>query len=123
MLSGGRLLTGLSVHGPGYPEEVNDAVYDAGWRDEDYGYGRIERLRGFLAGEQVREVPPYNGIGGDFDSERVEPHSPGLADRLWYGGGSLRSAEWAGQAGLNWLVSNISTFENGITDFAAAQRA
>lgn len=123
VLSGGRLLPGLSVHGPVYPDEVNDAVYDTGWRDEDYGYARIERLRGFLAGKRVREVPPYNGIGGDFDSERVEPYSAGLSERLWYGGGSLRSAQWAGQAGFNWLVSNISSAENGITDFAEAQRA
>ena len=124
VLSGGRLLPGLSVHAPGYPDDaVNDLVHDAGWREEDYGYGRIERLRSLLAGERVRDVPEYNGIGGDFDSERVEPHSPGLSERLWYGGGSLRSAEWAGSAGVNWLVSNISSAENGVTDFSAAQRA
>lgn len=122
-LSGGRLLPGLSVHGPGYDDEVNDLVHDSGWREEDYGYGRIARLRSLLAGDPVREVPEYNGIGGDFDSERVEPHSPGLSERLWYGGGSLRSAEWAGGAGLNWLVSNISSAENGLTDFSEAQRA
>ncbi|MBK0419445.1 LLM class flavin-dependent oxidoreductase [Leucobacter sp. CSA1] len=122
-LSGGRVLPGLSVHPPGYPDEVNDLVHDTGWRDEDYGYGRIERLRSLLAGDRVREVPEYNGIGGDFDSERVEPHSPGLSERLWYGGGSLRSAEWAGRAGFNWLVSNISSAENGLTEFSEVQRA
>ena len=124
VLSGGRLLPGLSVHAPGYgDDDVNDRVYDSGWREEDYGYGRIERLRSLLAGEPIREVPEYNGIGGDFDSDRVEPNSPGLSDRLWYGGGSTRSAEWAGSAGLNWLVSNISSYENGITDFSIGQRA
>lgn len=124
VLAGGRVLPGLSVHGPGYgDDDVNDRVYDAGWRDEDYSYGRIERLRSYLAGDPVREVPAYGGFGGDFDSERVEPYSPGLAERLWYGGGSLRSAEWAGSANVNWLVSNISSTENGTTDFAQAQRA
>lgn len=122
VLSGGRLLPGLSVHAPGYTEEVNDLVYDTGWREEDYGYGRIERLRSLLAGDQVRSVPEYNGIGGDFDSERVEPHSAGLSERLWYGGGSLRSAEWAGTAGLNWLVSNITSYEEGEENFSIAQR-
>ena len=122
VLSGGRLLPGLSVHAPGYTEEVNDLVYDTGWREEDYGYGRIERLRSLLAGEQVRSVPEYNGIGGDFDSERVEPHSADLSERLWYGGGSLRSAEWAGTAGLNWLVSNITSYEEGEENFSIAQR-
>ena len=97
-------------------------VHDTGWREEDYGYGRIERLRELLSGAAIREVPEYNGIGGDFDSARVEPHSAGLSERLWYGGGSLRSAEWAGAAGLNWLVSNITSYEEGEADFATAQR-
>lgn len=123
VLSGGRVLPGLSVHPPRPGDDaVNDLVHDSGWREEDYGYGRIERLRSFLAGDAVREVEAYNGIGGDFDSPRVEPYSAGLSDRLWYGGGSLRSAEWAGQADLNWLVSNISSTENGVTDFSQAQR-
>ncbi len=122
VLSGGRLLPGLSVHAPGYDEALNDLVHDSGWREEDYGYGRVERLRSLLSGAPLREVPEYNGIGGDFDSDRVEPHSAGLSERLWYGGGSLRSAEWAGSAGLNWLVSNITSYENGEADFATAQR-
>lgn len=121
-LTGGRLEPGLSVHPPRYDDAVNSVVFDAGWRGEDYGYNRIERLRGLLRGAKVRDVQPYDGIGGDIDSERVEPFSPGLADRLWYGGGSLRSAEWAGRNGYGWLVSNISTSEEGITDFASAQR-
>ncbi len=123
VLSGGRLLPGLSVHGPGYDDVLNDLVFDSGWREEDYTYGRIERLRTLLAGTAIREIPEYQGVGGDFDSDRVEPHSPGLSDRLWYGGGSLRSAEWAGSAGMNWLVSNISSYENGEENFARGQRA
>ena len=123
VLSGGRVSPGVSVHPPAYDAAVNDIVHDTGWREEDYGYGRIERLRSLLAGDRVREVPPYAGIGGDLDSERVEPHSPGLSDRIWYGGGSLRSAEWTGSAGLNWLVSNISSTADGNTDFSEVQRA
>lgn len=121
LLSGGRVLPGLSVHPPGFAVAVNDLVHGEGWRGEDFGYGRIERLRDFLAGAPVREKPEYKGFGGDIDSERVEPHAPGLADRLWYGGGSLKSAAWAGEAGLNWLMSNITSAEDGIADFSANQ--
>ncbi len=122
VLSGGRLQPGLSVHPPRYPDEVNDLVHGEGWRQERYDYSRIERLRELLRGAPVREPEAYEGFGGDIDSDRVEPHSPGLADRLWYGGGSLRSAAWAGSAGLRWLVSNISSTEEGVRDFAQAQR-
>lgn len=40
-------------------------------------------------------------------SDRVEPHSPGLRVRTWYGGASLRSAQWAGENGLNLLTSSV----------------
>ncbi|WP_254550185.1 hypothetical protein [Catellatospora tritici] len=40
-------------------------------------------------------------------SDRVQPHSPGLADRMWYGGGSLRSCQWAGEHGMNLLTSSV----------------
>lgn len=122
VLTGGRINTGLSVHPPGYGDEISDRVFDQGWREQDYSYERIEELRRLLAGDAVREKPAYDGIGGDIDSERVEPHSPGITDRLWYGGGSARSAEWTGTAGLNWLVSNISTNSSGeLRDFGENQ--
>ncbi|MFZ4842292.1 LLM class flavin-dependent oxidoreductase [Mycetocola saprophilus] len=123
LLSGGRVLAGVSVGAPKFSDEVNDIVFDSGWRTEDYGYGRIQRLHDLIEGARVREIEEYNGIGGDLDTERVEPHSPGLSDRIWYGGGSLRSAEWAGQAGLGWLMSNISSTENGVRDFGLVQQA
>ncbi|WP_181274324.1 LLM class flavin-dependent oxidoreductase [Brevibacterium oceani] len=121
VLSKGRVLPGLSVHPPAFTEEVNDIVHGEGWRGEDYSYARIERLHDLLAGASVREKPEYKGFGGDIDSERVEPHAPGLSDRLWYGGGSLRSAAWAGEAGLNWLMSNITSAEDDIEDFSLNQ--
>jgi alkanesulfonate monooxygenase SsuD/methylene tetrahydromethanopterin reductase-like flavin-dependent oxidoreductase (luciferase family) len=40
-------------------------------------------------------------------SDFVQPHSPGLADRVWYGGGSRRSVRWAGEQGLAMLTSNV----------------
>lgn len=121
LLSGGRLRPGLSVHPPRYAEETNNLVFGEGWRQEDYSYGRIELLLELLRGQPVRELGEYQGFGGDFDAATVQPQSPGLADRLSYGAGSLRSAAWAGQAGLGLLVSNISSAENGITDFNTAQ--
>lgn len=123
VLTGGRVLPGVSAQRPSFDDDVNALVHGDGWAHEDYSYARVERLKKFLSGDPVREVPAYEGVGGDFDSDRVEPHSPGLSERIWYGGGSLRSAAWAGSAGLNYLVSNISSYENEVFDFATAQRA
>jgi alkanesulfonate monooxygenase SsuD/methylene tetrahydromethanopterin reductase-like flavin-dependent oxidoreductase (luciferase family) len=55
-------------------------------------------------------------------SDRVQPHSPGLASRLWYGGGSLGSARWAGEHGMNLLTSSVVKAEES-EDFAEIQRS
>lgn len=123
LLSGGRLRPGFSTHAPRFDDALSERVFGAGWEREDFGYGRLERLLGLLRGEPLREVGEYQGFGGDVDATGVQPVSPGLAERAAYGAGSLRSAEWAGRAGLSLLVSNISSTENGVRDFDAAQAA
>ena len=37
---------------------------------------------------------------------------PACSDRLWYGGGSMRSAQWAGEHGMNFLTSNVVKAED-----------
>ncbi|WP_129359460.1 MULTISPECIES: LLM class flavin-dependent oxidoreductase [Micrococcaceae] len=123
LLTGGRLRPGLSVHPPRFDDAVNRTVFGPGWEADDYGYERIMRLIGLLQGKKIRDVGPYEGFGGNFDSETVQPLSPGLVERLSYGSGSLKSARWAGETGLGLLVSNIGSTENGIRDFDAAQAA
>lgn len=51
---------------------------------------------------------------------RLQPHAKGLTDRIWYGGGSLRSAGWAGRNGFNLLIGNVTTGEE-TDDFFVAQ--
>ncbi|GAB3624444.1 LLM class flavin-dependent oxidoreductase [Mariniluteicoccus endophyticus] len=43
----------------------------------------------------------------------VEPHSPGLRDRIWWGAGSRESAEWVGRQGLNLMSSTLLTEATG----------
>ncbi|NUS35548.1 MAG: LLM class flavin-dependent oxidoreductase, partial [Pseudarthrobacter sp.] len=51
-------------------------------------------------------------------------HSPGLRDRLWYGAGSRKSAEWAGANGFNLLSSSvIFPDKDEAPDFAAIQQS
>jgi alkanesulfonate monooxygenase SsuD/methylene tetrahydromethanopterin reductase-like flavin-dependent oxidoreductase (luciferase family) len=52
----------------------------------------------------------------------VQPHAAGLAERLWYGGASLRSAQWAGEHGMNFLTSSVVKAEES-EDFAEVQHS
>jgi alkanesulfonate monooxygenase SsuD/methylene tetrahydromethanopterin reductase-like flavin-dependent oxidoreductase (luciferase family) len=120
LLSGGRLNPGVSVGPPMRWDDVQEALYPDTADVEDFSYERVLRLLRFVAGEQAS---PFRGtVGIEEFSERVEPHSPGLRSRMWYGGGSLRSAQWAGENGLNYLSSNVVRAEES-EDFAEIQRS
>lgn len=121
ILTGGRLNPGVSVGPPMNYDSVRAALYPDTADVEDFSYERVLRLMRFLRGEQASTFEGTRGI--EVFSSRVQPHSPGLADRVWYGGASLRSAVWAGREGLNFLTSSVlkPEPEDGL-DFAHIQQ-
>lgn len=122
VLSDGRLALGVSR---GSPEPAL-----RGW--EAFGYTGSDDLRGadiardkfasFMSaidGEpQVDADPEQFGPGGQ--RLRIEPHSPGLRRRIWWGAGSRATAEWAAQQGVNLMSSTLITEATG-DSFAALQ--
>jgi alkanesulfonate monooxygenase SsuD/methylene tetrahydromethanopterin reductase-like flavin-dependent oxidoreductase (luciferase family) len=122
ILSGGRLNPGISVGPPMRWADVRDALYPDTAEVEDFSYERVTRLLRFLGGEPAGTRAT---VGIEEFSDRVEPHSPGLRGRMWYGGASLRSAQWAGEHGRNLLSSNVVRAEgpDEAADFAAIQRS
>ncbi|MGM1060915.1 LLM class flavin-dependent oxidoreductase [Saccharothrix sp. Mg75] len=118
VLSGGRLNPGVSVGPPMHYERVKEALYPDTHDAEDFGYRRVERFLDHVRGAPATDFEGTEGI--EVFSRRVQPHSPGLADRLWYGGGSPASATWAGEHGMNLLLSSVVK-SDGRTDFAAIQ--
>jgi alkanesulfonate monooxygenase SsuD/methylene tetrahydromethanopterin reductase-like flavin-dependent oxidoreductase (luciferase family) len=44
---------------------------------------------------------------------RVEPHSEGLRDRIWWGAGSNATAVWAAKQGMNLQSSTLKDDEDG----------
>src|ERR1700761_1062790 len=118
ILSGGRINPGVSVGPPTNWEHVRDALYPDTADREDFSYERVARLLRLGAGESAAS---FSGQGGfEQDSARVEPHSPGLRARMWYGGASLASAKWAGENAVNLLTSSVVKAEESV-DFTAVQ--
>src|SRR6476620_5262011 len=118
ILSGGRLNPGISIGPPMRYDDVKSALYPDTAEIEDFSYERVQRLLRFIRGEPATGFSGVQGI--EVFSDRVQPQSPGLSGRMWYGGASLRSAQWAGEHGLNLLASSVVRAEES-EDFAQIQ--
>ena len=118
ILSGGRLNPGISVGPPMNYDHVKNALYPDTAEIEDFSYERVRRLLSFVRGAKASD---FSGtVGFEAFSDRVQPHSAGLGRRMWYGGASLRSAEWAGENAMNLLTSSVVKAEES-ADFAEIQ--
>ncbi|WP_083700457.1 LLM class flavin-dependent oxidoreductase [Mycobacterium sp. IS-836] len=119
VLSGGRLNPGVSVGTPYLYDKFKAALYPETHEVENFSKARVARLIACLRGDPVSD---FEGVlGHDEFFREVQPHSPGLAGRVWYGGG-LQSAVWAGIHGLNYLTANLVSSEGSQSlDFATIQ--
>ncbi|MCK8614162.1 LLM class flavin-dependent oxidoreductase [Gordonia sp. C13] len=119
LLSDGRLNPGVSVGVPMRYDDFKTSLYPETHDMENFSKDRVSRLLDNLRGEPVSDFEGTVGI--EQFSRRVQPHSPGLADRVWYGGGRS-SAIWAGEQGINYLTSSVVTIEGTDSrDFATIQ--
>lgn len=123
ILSGGRINPGLSVGPPTRFADVRDALYPDTAGVEDFSHERVLRLVRLLRGEPASSFSGTQGI--EEFSDHVQPHSPGLADRVWYGAAGPGSATWAGEQGLSLLTSSVmkAAGPDDTRDFATIQHA
>src|SRR5690606_232145 len=116
VIAGGRLQLGISR---GSPEQVID-----GWRhfgfepeegetDADMARRHTQRFLEVLRGEGFAEPNPRPMFENPPGLLRVEPHSEGLRDRIWWGAGSDATAVWAAQLGMNMQTSTLKWDESG----------
>jgi alkanesulfonate monooxygenase SsuD/methylene tetrahydromethanopterin reductase-like flavin-dependent oxidoreductase (luciferase family) len=116
LISGGRLQLGVSR---GSPEQVID-----GWRyfgyqpaegesDADMARRHTEVLLKVLEGEGFAQPNPRPMFANPPGLLRVEPHSPGLRERMWWGAGSNDTAAWAAKLGMNLMSSTLKNDEGG----------
>ncbi len=116
LIAGGRLQLGISR---GSPEQVIDGWRHFGYRpaegDDDAEMGRrhaevfLERLdgKGFAEPNPRPMFPNPPGL------LRLEPHSQGLRERIWWGAASNATAVWAATLGMNLQSSTLKFDETG----------
>ena len=116
LIAGGRLQLGVSR---GSPEQVID-----GWRhfgyspsegetDADMARRHAELFLDILRGEGFAEPHPQPMFPNPPGLLRVEPHSPTLRERIWWGAATNATAIWAAQRGMNLQSSTLKTDETG----------
>lgn len=116
LISGGRLQLGISR---GSPEQVID-----GWRafgyepaegetDADMGRKKALEFLDKLKGEGFAEPNPYPMFPNPPGLLRLEPHSEGLRERIWWGAASNATAIWAAENGMHLQSSTLKYDENG----------
>jgi hypothetical protein len=88
VLSRGRLQAGFSTGMP-HADLLADLVYDGDWRGYDLSYNRIGRVVDHLRGRYLGGPDTVIRSPGNIQRPRLQPHDPGLVDRIWYGGGAM----------------------------------
>jgi alkanesulfonate monooxygenase SsuD/methylene tetrahydromethanopterin reductase-like flavin-dependent oxidoreductase (luciferase family) len=110
LLAGGRLQLGISR---GSPEQVIDGWRYFGYRpadgetDADMARRHTQVFLDLLRGEGFAEPSPQPMFPNPPGLLRVEPHSPGLRERIWWGAGSDTTAAWAASLGMNLMSSTL----------------
>jgi alkanesulfonate monooxygenase SsuD/methylene tetrahydromethanopterin reductase-like flavin-dependent oxidoreductase (luciferase family) len=116
LIAGGRLQLGISR---GSPEQVIDGYRHFGYvpgegeTDADMARRHAELFLKLLDGEGFAQPNPRPMFPNPPGLLRLEPHSPGLRDRIWWGAGSTSTAVWTAELGLNLMSSTLVFDESG----------
>lgn len=116
LISGGRLQLGISR---GSPEQVID-----GWRyfgyapregetEADMARANAEMFFELLKGKGFAQPNPSPMFPNPPGLLRLEPHSEGLRDRIWWGAATDATAVWAAKLGMNLQSSTLKFDETG----------
>jgi alkanesulfonate monooxygenase SsuD/methylene tetrahydromethanopterin reductase-like flavin-dependent oxidoreductase (luciferase family) len=116
IIAGGRLQLGISR---GSPEQVID-----GWRyfgyappegqnDADMARRHAEVFLEVLRGQGFAKPNPRPMFPNPPGLLRLEPHSEGLRDRIWWGASTNATSEWAAKMGMHLQSSTLKLDESG----------
>ena len=117
LIAGGRLQLGISR---GSPEQVVEGYRYFGYAPAegtdhaDLARQHTQLFLEVLKGEGFAQPNPRPMFPNPPGLLRLEPHSPGLRDRIWWGAGSRSTAEWTAEQGMNLMSSTLLTEDTGV---------
>ncbi|MGY1708412.1 LLM class flavin-dependent oxidoreductase [Geodermatophilus sp. SYSU D00758] len=116
LLSDGRLQLGISRGSPETALRGSEAfgyVPPAGTSDADLARQKTELFLAAISGRTVVEADP-GMTGGASGRLAVQPQSPGLRERIWWGSGTRATAEWTARQGMNLMSSTLLVEDTGV---------
>ncbi|WAC57416.1 LLM class flavin-dependent oxidoreductase [Gordonia sp. SL306] len=117
LIAGGRLQLGISR---GSPEQVIEGYKYFGYvPQEDSSDAEMARQHAdvflkVIDGSGFAQPNPRPMFPNPPGPLPIEPQSPGLRDRIWWGAGSRATAEWTAQQGMNLMSSTLLTEDTGV---------
>jgi alkanesulfonate monooxygenase SsuD/methylene tetrahydromethanopterin reductase-like flavin-dependent oxidoreductase (luciferase family) len=116
LLAGGRLQLGVSRGSPETALRGSEAfgfVPPEGSTDADLARDKTALFRAAISGAAVVDADPRM-VGGASGRLAVQPQSPGLADRIWWGSGTRATAIWTAEQGMNLMSSTLLVEDTGV---------
>ena len=103
----------LAAHGPALPS-AQAAGGDFDQAFADMARQHTDVFLQVISGSGFAQPNPRPMFPNPPGMLPIEPQSPGLRDRIWWGAGSRATAEWTAQQGMNLMSSTLLTEDTGV---------
>ncbi|MFF1879172.1 LLM class flavin-dependent oxidoreductase [Leifsonia sp. NPDC058230] len=115
LISAGRLQLGVSRGSPETALRGSESfgfIPGDGETDADLARAHTALFRAAIEGVAVANADPK--MTGSTGGLAIQPQSPGLTDRIWWGSGTRQTAVWTAQQGMNLMSSTLLSEDTGV---------